>query len=68
MTDAPGLSKNNVSLSPSLSYGLGLKFLFPVIPLAKLHESFTAFATCFAAQLYNMWIISLSCFSVDFQF
>ena len=43
-------------------------FLSPMIPLAILHaESFIAFVTSFAAQLYNIWIISLSCVSVDFS-
>lgn len=29
VTDAPGLSKNNIPLSPSLPFGLGLKFSSP---------------------------------------
>lgn len=37
-----------------------LEFLFPMIPLAKLHiESFIDFVRFFAAQLENIWIISL---------
>lgn len=44
VTDAPGLSKNNIPLSPSLPFGLGLKFSSPwsfwpnsMSPLLPLH-------------------------------
>lgn len=49
-------SENNVSLL----LGMRLEFLFPMIPLAKLHiEFFIDFVRFFAAQLENIWIISL---------